>query len=197
LTARVPQDQAAKVLALLDTHKPIDVVDRATSLGVKVSAPAVAEAAAVAALPLPARTTVAATAEPTVARTKDEIIRLAEEQLNVGKTQVQTGITRVRRFVTEREVEANVTLHEEHAEVLRRAVNDPTFLTDVDWSDKTVDVTETAEQAVVGKTSRVIEEVAVRKDGSDRVETVHDTVRRQNIEVEKLPADRTATTTKK
>jgi uncharacterized protein (TIGR02271 family) len=132
---------------------------------------------------------VAATALPTVPRTKDEIVRLAEEQLNVGKTEIQTGITRVRRFVTERPVEANVTLHEEHAEVVRRAVTDPTYLTDIDWTDKTVEVTETAEKAVVGKTARVVEEVAIRKVGSDRVETIHDTVRRQNIEVEKIPGD--------
>lgn len=191
VTVHVPETEAPKVLALLDTHKPIDVVDRAKTLGLAVPAATVATAAAVAALPKPAPATVASTAVPTVARTADEIVRLAEEQLNVGKTQVQTGITRVRRFVTERPVEANITLHEEHAEVLRRAISDPTYLTDIDWSEKTVEVTETAERAVVGKTARVIEEVAIRKDSSDRVETVKDTVRRQNIEVEKIPGDAT------
>jgi hypothetical protein len=35
---------------------------------------------------------------------------------------VETGRTRVRRFVTEREASADVTLHEEHGEVLRRAL---------------------------------------------------------------------------
>jgi Domain of unknown function (DUF2382) len=51
-----------------------------------------------------------------------------EEQLEVGKRMVETGKTRVRRFVTEREVSADVTLHEEHADVLRWAVTDPQYL---------------------------------------------------------------------
>jgi stress response protein YsnF len=80
-----------------------------------------------------------------------------------------------------------VTLHEEHAEVVRRAVSDPDYVKDIDWSDQTIEVLETSEQAVVSKTARVAEEVVVGKTGSDRVETVHDTVRRQQVEVERVP----------
>jgi hypothetical protein len=32
-------------------------------------------------------------------------------------------------------VEEQVTLHEEHAEVVRRAVSDPNYVKDIDWSD--------------------------------------------------------------
>ena len=117
-----------------------------------------------------------------------EVIRLAEEQINVGKRQVETGTTRVRRFVTERPVEEKVSLHEEHAEVLRRAVADPSYVGDIDWSDSTIEIKETAEQAVVNKTTRMAEEVVVRKQGSDHVETVQDKVRRQQVEVEHLDA---------
>jgi stress response protein YsnF len=83
-------------------------------------------------------------------------------------------------------VEAQVNLHEEHAKVVRRAVTDPNYIADIDWSDKEYSVTETAEQAVVSKTARVVEEVAVGKEGSERTETVRDTVRRQQVEVEKV-----------
>jgi hypothetical protein len=51
-------------------------------------------------------------------RRDQEVVRLAEEQLIVGKRQVDAGITRVRRFRVEKPVEANVTLHEEHVEVM-------------------------------------------------------------------------------
>jgi hypothetical protein len=34
------------------------------------------------------------------------------------------GTTRIRRFVTEGPVEAQVNLHEEHAQVIRRAISD-------------------------------------------------------------------------
>ncbi len=117
-----------------------------------------------------------------------ETLRLAEEQLNIDKRLMQTGTTRIRRFVTERPIEQKVTLHEEHAEVVRKAITSPSSIADVDWSDKSYEITETAEQAVVNKTARVVEEVTLRKAGSDRVETVKDTVRRQQIEVEKAPA---------
>ena len=117
----------------------------------------------------------------------EEMLRLAEEQLNVGKRMVEAGHTRVRRYMVEKPVEANITLHEEHAEVIRRAITDPGYVKDIDWSDKTIDVTETVEEAVVNKTARITEEVLIRKQGSDRTQTVHDTVRRQQVDVEQVP----------
>ena len=54
-----------------------------------------------------------------------------------------------------------MTLHEEHAEVVRRAITDPNYVKDIDWSDTTVEVLETAEEAVVSKSSRIAEEVEI------------------------------------
>ena len=126
---------------------------------------------------------------PVRAEAHDEVLRLAEEQLQVGKRMVETGMTRVRRFVTEKEVSADVTLHEEHAEVLRRAVTDPKYIGDIDWADSTIEIRETAEQALVSKTARVVEEVGLKKIGSDHVETVRDKIRRQQVEIERLGPD--------
>jgi len=84
--------------------------------------------------------------------------------------------------------QAEVTLHEEHAQIVRRAVSDPSYVQDIDWSDQTVEVLETAEQAVVSKSSHIAEEVVVGKTGSDHVETIKDTVRRQQVEVERVPS---------
>ena len=44
---------------------------------------------------------------------------------------------------------------------------------------------ETDEEAVVSKTARVKEEIVVQKEATDRVETVRDTVRRQDVEIER------------
>ena len=52
-------------------------------------------------------------------------------------------------------------------------------------------MTETAEEAVVGKTARVVEEVVVGKTATDRTETVTDTVRRTDVEVDDLTTDTT------
>jgi len=126
---------------------------------------------------------------PKLAGAHDEVLRLAEEQLEVGKRMVETGKTRVRRFVTEREVSADVSLHEEHADVIRHAVTDPKYIGDIDWADATIEVVETAEHALVSKTARVVEEVSLKKIGSDHVETVHEKIRRQQVEIERVGAD--------
>ncbi len=112
---------------------------------------------------------------------------MAEEQINVGKRLVESGHTRVRRFVVEKPVDANITLHEEHVEVIRHAISNPANVTDTDWSDKTIEVTDTMEEAVVNKTAHLIEEVVIRKQGSDRTQTVHDTIRHQEVLVERMP----------
>jgi stress response protein YsnF len=117
----------------------------------------------------------------------EEVISLAEEQMNVGKRLVQEGTTRIRRFVTERPVEAQVTLHEEHAQVIRRVISDPDYVKNIDWTDKTVEVTETVEEAVITKSAHIAEEVVIRKEGADHVKTLRDKVRRQQVEVERLP----------
>jgi uncharacterized protein (TIGR02271 family) len=181
LTLRAAADDVPKAMGILNQHNLVDVKDRAVDTGVisKETAEAIAPPAAVAAA--------VPTKPVTTDLGKQEVIRLAEEHLDVGKRLVEDGTTRIRRFVTEKPVEAQVTLHEEHAEVVRRAVSDPNYVKDIDWSDTTVEVLETSERAVVSKSARIAEEVVVGKAGSDRVETVKDTVRRQQVEVERIP----------
>jgi uncharacterized protein (TIGR02271 family) len=187
LTLRASDTVVQKAVDILHNHNPVDVNQRAASLGIIAAAAAPIAAAT---SNLTAKTPAAPTASAAVANTQNnEVIRLAEEQLNVAKRQVQAGMTRVRRFVTEKPVETQVTLHEEHASVARRAITDPSYIKDIDWSDRTIEVTETAEEAVVSKSARVVEEVVVGKEGSDRVETVKDKVRRQQVEVERQPVD--------
>lgn len=169
VVVRVPESHAPTVMSLLDRHKPVDVLDRAKAYGL-------------------AGVTSAAVEDRIPAKSADqEMLRLAEEQINVGKRLVESGHTCVRRYVVEKPVDANITLHEEHVEVIRRAISDPANVTDTDWSDKTIEVTDTIEEAVVDKTAHVVEEVLIRKQGSDRTQTVHDTVRRQQVLVERMP----------
>ena len=187
VSVRVPDNEVAHATGILDIHSPIDVHDRAITAGIAPAARVEAAAASLAAAPIAVEQKVAVS--PKLAEAHDEVLRLAEEQLEVGKRMVETGRTRVRRFVTEREVAADVTLHEEHADVIRRAVTDPKYVGEIDWADSTIEVTETAEQALVAKTARVVEEVGLRKIGTDHVETIHDKIRRQQVEIERLGPD--------
>jgi stress response protein YsnF len=58
-------------------------------------------------------------------------------------------------------------------------VSDGRSVTGADFAEKVVEMTETAEEAVVSKTARVKEEVLISKDATERTETVRDTVRRE------------------
>lgn len=123
-------------------------------------------------------------------RGREEVIRLHEEQLDVGKRVVETGKARVRRFVVEKPVESQVKLHEEHATIQRRPITNGEAIKDADWSDKVIEITETTEQPVITKKVRVADEVVIRREGSDRVETVRDTVRRQEVDLVHPSRDR-------
>ena len=50
------------------------------------------------------------------------------------------------------------------------------------FQERTVEMTETSEEAVVGKQARVTEELVVSKSADQRTETIHDTVRKTEVE---------------
>ncbi len=131
----------------------------------------------------------AATAAGATGAETHETIPVIEEQLQVGKRTVQRGGVRIYRHVTETPVEESVQLREEHVTVARRAVDEPASAADIDaFREGTMEVRETAEEPVIGKTARVVEEVEVGKAVTERTETVSDTVRRADVDVEPLSA---------
>ena len=129
--------------------------------------------------------------------TSDVAIPVVEESLVVGKREVQRGGVRVYSHVVEEPVSTDVTLHEERINVERRPVNRPATAADFASGREVVELTATGEEAVVGKTSRVVEEVRVGKQGTDRTEAVRDTVRKTEVEVERVDGEDITTTTVK
>lgn len=116
-------------------------------------------------------------------------IPVIEEELKVGKREVQRGGVRVFQRVTETPVHESIGLREEHVSVERHAVDQPVTAADLEsLKQGTLEVREMAEEAVVSKTARVVEEVVVRKEVSEREATINDTVRRTDVEVEKIDA---------
>jgi stress response protein YsnF len=107
-----------------------------------------------------------------------------EERLRVGKRQVNSGRVKVRSYVVERPVSEAVNLHSETVKVERRPVDRPLDATEEAFRERTVEAQSTSEEAVVTKEARVTGEVLVRKEGSDRTETVKDKVRSTKVEVE-------------
>ncbi len=122
----------------------------------------------------------------TTATSGETVIPIVEEELVVGKREVQSGGAHIRTGVIETPVEETVNLHEEHVTVQRQAVNQPVTDAATAFQEKSFEVTETAEVPVISKSARVVEEVVVGKTATDRVETVQDTVRRTDVEVDEL-----------
>jgi uncharacterized protein (TIGR02271 family) len=122
---------------------------------------------------------------------EEERIPIVEEELRVGKREVERGGARVRSYVREVPVQEEVTLREEHVQVERRPVEQSggtassaaTPSGDM-LQDRTIEMVERAEEAVVQKVANVREEVVVTKTAEERTEQIQDTVRRTEIDVE-------------
>lgn len=124
-------------------------------------------------------------------RTRDEEahIPVVEEELAVGKRTVETGGVRVETEVIARPVEESVNLHEEHVTVERRPVDRELRPGDMQaFENQTIEMREMAEEAVVEKKARVVEEVVVGKESRERTEHISDTVRRTDVRVEPIVA---------
>ncbi len=114
----------------------------------------------------------------------EEVIPLAEERLRVGKREVELGGVKVRSYVVETPVHEQIGLREEHVSVERRAVDRPAGAGGADFKDRSVEMTETAEEAVIAKDAVVREEVVVRKESSERKQDIDENVRRTEVEID-------------
>lgn len=128
--------------------------------------------------------------------TDNVAIPVVAEELQVGKRQVRRGGVRVYSHLVETPVEENIQLREEHVRVQRNPVNRPASEADFQAvKGGAIELTETAEEAVVSKQARVVEEVTVGKDVTARTETVRDTVRHTEVDVENVTPDQVKGTT--
>jgi uncharacterized protein (TIGR02271 family) len=114
----------------------------------------------------------------------DETLQVVEEDLRVGKREVAGGRVRVRTYVTERPVEEDVNLRSERVTIERRPVDRDVAPGAAAFQERTIEAVERGEEAVVSKTAHVKEEIAIRKDVETHTETVHDTVRSTEVEVD-------------
>ena len=195
LTVRVQDDLTEAVLDVLESSGAMDMDAEAetwrqggwTGSDARDTAVADVVPGAAAATTGMAGTAAASRPEPRAdARSlgSDEVIQAAEEQLVVGKREVGRGSVRVRSYVTERPVEEQVELRQERVTIERRPVDRELAPGDAAFQERTIEAVERGEEAVVSKTARVTEEIGIRKDVERETETVRDTVRKQEIEVE-------------
>ncbi len=129
------------------------------------------------------------------------VIPVVEEELDVGKRRVDQGRVRVVTRVESKPVHASVQLQSERAVIERHAVDRPASEADLaGLKDRTIEVRESAEKAVVNKTAHVVEEIQVGKQVATETKEVDDTVRHTEVDVVRddgRTTNPTGTTTKR
>ena len=181
-------DVAADVL---NRHSPIDIHRDATVDDTTVDRDYTdaSEAAAAGGIGNAAASTFGKRGTPDAVRASEsqEAIPVVREELKVGKRAILRGGVRVYSRVVEQPVEETIGLREEHVRVDRTPVNREVTPADLRAGrEQVVEVKEYVEEPVISKTARVVEEVRVRKDATERNETVRDTVRNTEVNVENL-----------
>jgi uncharacterized protein (TIGR02271 family) len=112
-------------------------------------------------------------------------IPVVEEELTVGKREVERGHVRVHTYIEEVPVEEEVRLRQESVTVERHPVDRPATEADLEtFAEESMEFTETAEEPVVSRRARVVEEVTVHQDVEEHTEAVRDTVRRTHVDVD-------------
>jgi uncharacterized protein (TIGR02271 family) len=184
VTVRASDTEVDQIVDILDDEGTVDFDERETTwrsegwTGARAAATGTTAATAATGLTERASST---------ARETDEVIPVAEEELHVGKREVNRGRVRLHSRVVERPVSEQVSLREEHVQVERRPVSGTTqagTLAGDPFQERTIEVEERGEEAVVSKETRVVEEVVVRKEADQRTETISDTVRKTEVDVE-------------
>ena len=121
----------------------------------------------------------------------EETIPVVEERIRIGKRETGHGRVRVRAYTVEEPVNESVELRQERVEIERRPVDRAVTGTEAAFQDRTIEAEEFREEAVVQKEARVVEEIGLRKTSETHTETISDTVRRTEVEVEQDGGDLT------
>jgi stress response protein YsnF len=118
-----------------------------------------------------------------------ETLPVVEEQVRIGKRETGGETVRVRTFVTERPVSEQLELHEERIDVRREPADERLAESgEMPFTEEEFVVTARAEQPVVQKEARVVENVVIEKQAGTRTETIEETERRRDVEVERTDA---------
>lgn len=191
LSVRANEAQYERILDIVDAEGSVDIGERETAWraeGWTGYAGQTGTAAGIASGTAASRTATAGTAATAARETavagQGETIPVYEEHLQIGKRDVSHGRVRLRSYVVETPVNEQVSLRREDVQVERRPVDRAVAPGDAVFNERTIEVEERAEEAVVAKDVRLKEEVSLRKTVQDQVHNVSDTVRRTEVEID-------------
>jgi stress response protein YsnF len=130
----------------------------------------------------------ATSAPPNISQ--EEHIPVVEEELRIQKQEVPRGGARMRAYTRETDAEEQVDLRQEVVEIESRQsgrrLDDKEIEPGGVFTERVFEFSEIREEPVVRIEAFVREELIIRKRVNERTETVHDTVRHTEVEVEDL-----------
>lgn len=169
VTVTVPDDQADRVVDLLEQRGGDVERDAAVTGGTARAARS---------------SGITRESAPATGSGQEKILPETEEQVRIGKRAVERGV-RVYTHVTDRPVEEHIRLREERIKIERRPADRPVQAAAAAFRDQTIELKETVEEPIVEKTARVVGEVVVSKDVSERDAAVRDTVRKTEVQIDR------------
>lgn len=122
--------------------------------------------------------------------TTDDAMTRSEEQLRVGTQRVEAGKVRLRKYIVEEQVSRTVPVSHEEVRLEREPITEANVGSALDGpaiSEEEHEVVLHAERAVVAKEAVPVERVRLNVDTVTEQETVTDTVRKEQIEVDGVP----------
>ncbi len=123
-------------------------------------------------------------------REDDLVIPIVHEELRVGKREYEAGGVRVETHVKTVPVDETVTIREEHVRVERRVVDRAIGLKDEAFREREIELKATSEEPIFEKRARVIEEIRLHRDTTERIQTIHDDLRHTDVKISEIPAGR-------
>jgi uncharacterized protein (TIGR02271 family) len=149
--------------------------------------------------PVPAPAPAPAYAKPRANEFGDLVIPVVDEEIDVGKRSIEAGGVRVRSHVVEKPFEQSVRLREERVNVERRPLDRALTLAEAEerLRDASMEMKALSEVPLIGKRAHVVEEIVIKKEVTERVEKVRDTVRHTDVDVTEFPSATGYKTSKK
>lgn len=121
---------------------------------------------------------------------EERSIPVIEEEVKIGKREVAGGGVRIFKNVYEVPVEEDLTLRDERVTVERVPVDKPATEADLGaFKEGSLEFRERSEEPVISKKARVVEEVRVGKEVTERTERIKESAKRTDIEVERSGDD--------
>jgi uncharacterized protein (TIGR02271 family) len=127
------------------------------------------------------------TGRDTSGPTTDDAMTRSEEELRVGTTERESGRVRLQKYVVEEEVTKTVPVRREEVRVEREPITDANRGDAVDGpaiSEEEHEVVLHSEEAVVDKQTVPKERIRLDKDVTTDEETVSETVRKEQVDVD-------------